>query len=182
MLNQAISFLCNNAAVWQVDTLQNTTSQKTNGGADGSVGRIPVKFQKKTPYFMKTDATCYYVKLKNDQVYILPDRLVIHGKKGWGVVEYSNLDIEVVNAMFLESGNPPKDAKVVGYNWLYVNKNGTPDKRYSNNRQLPKCEYGLIGFEAKPGLCVVFYISNVQNAESFKEVISKMKEEAKQVE
>ena len=28
--------------------------------------------------------------------------------------------------------------------WLKVNKNGTPDKRYKDNRQIPVCEYGEI--------------------------------------
>lgn len=181
MLNQAVAMLCNNKMVWQINTIQANASRKVNAGASQSVGRKPVKFQKKKPYFLKTDAICYFIKLRNDQIFVLPDRLIVKGKKGWGVVEYSELDVGVGSTYFIENSTPPKDAKVVGYTWQYVNKNGSPDKRYKNNRQLPKCQYGELNFKSATGLNIILYISNVENARSFKSLLSQMIEEAKQM-
>lgn len=181
MMDQAMSALINNSGTWQVNTIQANSSTKTNAGAARSVEKKPVKFLKKKPFFLKTDATCYYIKLLKDDVYILPDRLIVKGKKGWGVVEYSEMHIDVGNVIFIENGVTPKDAEIVGHTWQYVNKNGSPDKRYSNNRQLPKCNYGTLVFKSETGLNVILYISNVNNARQFSDVVKKMNDEAERV-
>lgn len=178
MMGQAMGKLINNKGLWQVDTIQMNTSTKTNAGAAQTVGKKPVKFEKKKPYFLKTDATCYHIKLLRDDVYILPDRIIVKGKKGWGVVEYSEMHIDVGNVIFIENTAPPKDAEIMGYTWHYVNKNGSPDKRYSNNRQLPRCKYGTIEFKSKTGLDVILYISNVKNAQQFSSIVRTMIDEA----
>lgn len=181
MMDQAMSLLINNCGTWQVNTIQANSSTKTNAGASRSVEKKPVKFLKKKPFFLKTDATCYYIKLLKDDVYILPDRLIVKGKKGWGVVEYSEMSIDVGNVIFIENGATPKDAEIVGYTWQYVNKNGSPDKRYSNNRQLPKCNYGTLAFKSGTGLNVIIYISNVNNARQFSNIVKKMIDETEQI-
>lgn len=114
-MDQAMSLLINNCGTWQVNTIQANSSTKTNAGASRSVEKKPVKFLKKNPFFLKTDATCYYIKLLKDDVYILPDRLIVKGKKGWGVVEYSEMSIDVGNVIFIENGATPKDAEIIGY-------------------------------------------------------------------
>ena len=67
---------------------------------------------------------------------------------------------------------------IEGYTWQYVNKNGSPDKRYSNNRQLPKCHYGTLNFKSPTGLDVILYISNLKNAQQFSTIVQKMISEA----
>lgn len=180
MMDQAMGMLTNNRSIWQVNTIQANASRKTHAGASESVGRKIVKFQKKKPYFLKTDATCYHIKLLRDNVFILPDRLIIKGKKGWGAVDYSELHLGVGNVIFIESGGVPKDAQIVGHTWQYVNKNGTADKRFKNNRQLPKCNYGSIEFKSDTGLDIILYVSNIGNAQQFSSIVKVMIEEAQQ--
>ncbi len=181
MLNQAMTMLRNNKKVWQINAIQMNASRKVNAGAPQSVRRKPVKFQKKKPYFLKTDATCYFIKLRNDQIFVLPDRLIVKGKKGWGVVEYSELNVSVGSMYFIEHGSLPRDAKIVGHTWQYVNRNGSPDKRYKNNRRLAKCEYGELNFQSATGLNIILYISNIENAKSFQLILSQMIAEAEKM-
>jgi hypothetical protein len=54
--------------------------------------------------------------------------------------------------MFREQDAVPSDAKQVGTTWRYVNKNGTPDKRFNNNTQIPIMRYGVIHFTSSSGL------------------------------
>ncbi|QNU65895.1 DUF4236 domain-containing protein [Ruminiclostridium herbifermentans] len=180
MLNQAMEYLCKTKMAWQIDTINANSSTKIHAGAAHSVKRKVNKFKKKTPYFLKTDAICYHVKLRKDNVFILPDRLIVKGKKGWGVIEYSDLNIRVENQVFVESGTVAKDATVIGHAWQYVNKNGGPDKRFKNNRQLPECNYGKIMFQSSTGFNAIIYISNLSNAEAFSNTVSAMIDEAKQ--
>ena len=180
MMDRAMGLLSNNKCIWQVNTIQANSSVKTNAGAGQSVGRKIVKFLKKKPYFLKTDATCYYVKLAHDQIYILPDRLIVKGKKGWGAVDYSELHMDVGDVTFIESGAVPRDAQIIGHTWQFVNKNGSPDKRFKNNKQLSKCHYGELRFVSNTGLNVILYISNIDNARQFTEIVKTMIKDAEQ--
>jgi len=181
MLDQAVNLLIDNKKIWQIVKDVATTSKKTHAGAGASVERKPVTIVKEKPFFIKTKATCYCVNLSKDKIYILPDRLIVKGKKGWGAVDFSELHIEIGSQGFIESEQVPKDATVTGYTWQYVNKNGSPDKRYSNNRQLPRCSYGVLKFSSPNGFDVMLYISNVNNASSFKTLVTNMIKEAEQM-
>jgi len=181
MLDQAMSRLMDNKMAWQIVTEVANSSLKMHAGASSSVRRKAVRFQRKKPYFLNTDATCYTINLMNDVVYILPDRLIVKGKKGWGVVEHSELNIDCRKQRFIESEVVPRDAEIIGYTWQYVNKNGGPDKRFKNNRQLPECNYGHLGFRSNTGLNVIIYISNIKNAFYFQNSVSKMLEEAEKI-
>ena len=59
-------------------------------------------------------------------------------------VDYKDIEIKFSEQRFVEEEKLPKDAEVIDYTWKYVNKNGQPDKRYSNNRRLPICLYGKL--------------------------------------
>lgn len=64
---------------------------------------------------------------------------------------------------FLETDVPPAEAVQVGETWLYLNKNGTPDLRYSSNRKIPITEYAEITMSlnsASGSSDFVFQISN----------------------
>lgn len=57
-----------------------------------------------------------------------------------------------------------KDGTVVGKTYQYVNKDGSPDMRYTLNKQVPVYLYGKIRIEA---LDLTYYTSNDKPAESF---------------
>lgn len=54
----------------------------------------------------------------------------------------------------------PRDAKIVDYTWKYVNKDGSPDKRFKDNRKLPICLYGSIHLLSGEGLDIELRCSN----------------------
>ena len=98
---------------------------------------------------------------------ILPDKVfIIRGSKV-GAVSYDDLQIQISSTNFAESDPVPKDAQVIGHTWQYVNRNGTPDKRYKNNRQLPICLYGVVRLRSTSGINVEMHISNIQKSRDF---------------
>jgi hypothetical protein len=48
-----------------------------------------------------------------------------------------------------------------------VNKNGTPDKRFKNNYQIPVVEYGRLNFSSAKGINEEYQISNFEFAKEF---------------
>ena len=85
--------------------------------------------------------------------------MVLNGNK-IGAIHYDDLNINIANTNFIVDV-APRDARVVGHRWKYVNKNGSPDKRFKDNRQLPICDVGTMEFKSSQGLDVLLYISNV---------------------
>ena len=102
---------------------------------------------------------------------ILPDKVFFVRKRKVGLIDYSDFRISVSSVRFVETDPVPKDAQVVGQTWQYVNKNGTPDQRYKNNRQIPVCLYGQVFLRSSSGLNVELQISNIQNTRDFSALI-----------
>lgn len=98
---------------------------------------------------------------------MLPDKMLVIRKNNVGVVSYENLHINVNGTRFIESEGVPRDSQILSYTWQYVNKNGSPDRRYSNNRQLPICLYAAILITSAEGLNVEIQCSNASIAEEF---------------
>ena len=44
--------------------------------------------------------------------------------------------------------------------WKYVNKNGGPDRRFNDNRQIPVCRYGEINLKSSDGINIYLECSN----------------------
>jgi len=79
---------------------------------------------------------------------------------GVGAVSYNDLSIAHSTTRFIEAQGVPADATVVGQTWKYVNKSGTPDKRFKNNYQIPIALYEEIHFASKSGLNEVIQVSS----------------------
>lgn len=156
---------------WQVIQETQVTNQKVNAAAGRTVKRVGCKIDKATPYYINTNVDTIQIKLQKEVLIFLPDKVFIIRKGKVGLVNYEDVSIRVSTARFIESDPVPKDAVVVGSTWQYVNKNGTPDRRYSNNPQLPICQYGVVYITSATGLNVEMQFSNVNKTQDFEALI-----------
>ena len=163
--------LNNCSAIWQIIQFSSVNNQKINAGASRKINRIPFRFYKKIPFYLAVNVDTVQMKLKKEKLIFLPDKiLLIRGSKV-GAISYSSIDVNVSDVRFIESGYVPKDAQVIDYTWQFVNKNGTPDKRYRNNRRLPICLYSKITVISSEGLNIELQCSNTNIAKRFENAI-----------
>lgn len=156
--------------VWQYLHSQRTNDYKYSSGAAHTVARKPLAkiFKNKTPCrVLKTNVQIPCLGLINTELYFFPERIVIKRGNQYGAIMYKNLDCAIFKTHFIESEGVPKDAVVVGRTWRYLNKNGTPDKRFNNNYQLPICEYSEYTFESVSGLNEKIATSKVGGFDNF---------------
>lgn len=153
--------------MWQITQQTTVSNRKVNAGAGRNINRNSIKLTNKLPYYIKTNVACVVIPLKKEKLIMLPDKILVIRKNNVGVVSYDNLHIDVNGTRFIENGGVPRDSQILSYTWQYVNKNGTPDRRYSNNRQLPICLYAAILITSAEGLNVEIQCSNVSIAEEF---------------
>ena len=155
-------------AVWQINTIGLNRSAKVNGGAAFSETRSKIALSKRLPYYIKTNQSFVYFKLKSEKMVILPDRILICKNGRFGAINYDNLTISAVDKRFVEEGIVPRDAFQVGKTWKYVNKNGSPDRRFNNNYLIPVCLYGYLTLTSANGLNVQLSCSNHDNINGFR--------------
>ena len=130
-----------------------------------------MKMEKGMPYYVKTDFEIIRLKLQKKTIYILPDKLLINQKGEYKVIDYKTLDYDIAVVDFVESGAVPRDTNILSYTWKYVNKDGSPDRRFSDNRQLPVCEYANITAMADKELLAEIMCSSASVAINFGENI-----------
>jgi hypothetical protein len=92
-------------------------------------------------------------------LYLFPDRILVFGSDGLGAISYSDIRFAIEKTRFIEDGGVPRDSVVVDRTWRYVNKNGTPDRRFNSNREIPICLYEEVNLSSQSGLNEVFQLS-----------------------
>lgn len=148
-----------NKKFWQTVS-EASLDRKVSGGATRGVKRIPAVATKKLPFFVESNVQPFGLRLRKQRVYFLPDKVLVVARTNVGAISYEDIDMEFGTSHFVETDPVPKDAKVIGQTWLKVNKNGTPDKRFKNNRQVPVCEYGSVLVTSDSGLHIELMCSN----------------------
>ncbi len=81
------------------------------------------------------------------------------------------MKIEIEGVRFHETEGVPSDAEVVGHTWAKTNKDGSPDRRFKGNYQVPICVYGQIAFRSQTGVAEEYMVSNAKTALAFVEAV-----------
>ena len=169
ILASAWMALNNNQKFWQVISAKDNVDKKRNAGANRNLTRKIIKATNRLPWFIKTNVQTFGLQLLGKQVIFLPDKLLIMNGSKVGAANYSDLNLSFGISNFVEDEPLASDAKVIGSTWLKVNKDGSPDRRFNNNRQLPICEYGKLVISTNQGLYIELMCSNVHTVENFKQ-------------
>ncbi len=151
--------------LWVIETSQRVMNTKTNAGAGRNLTRSQLTLKKTKAnrtigFGVFSNAPCFKLKGKQCTILFLPCDIII--KKGKHIVacSYENLEICTGTTNFIETDPVPKDATIIRYTWQFVNKDGSVDRRYANNRQLPVCQYGRIMLQAGDQIGVEIHVSN----------------------
>jgi hypothetical protein len=158
-IQQALRSLGSCSNLWRVHTSVGNSDWKRNAGAGQIVTRRGISFMRHSPPFLATNIDVVGVDVGDSKLYFLPDLLLVWGNGKYGAVTYGSLSFKDDLTIFIEDGPVPRDAEVVGHTWQYVNKSGGPDRRFKNNRQLPKAKYGNLHITSSTGLNLVIETS-----------------------
>lgn len=154
--------------IWLVESSTTVYNRKTNAGASSTVKRSAIKNvkcilpNKANIFKIKSNNTAFQIVSDKVSILLLPSFIIVKkGRKCYGY-SYSTVDISASSTPFIESvSTVPKDAEIIRWTWQYVNKNGGPDMRYSNNPKLPVCNYGVFSISTENGTQIQLYTSNL---------------------
>jgi len=157
--------------VWHVDAAGRVYDRKYHAGANQLIQRSPAVIREESPPYVTTNVPVYAIKAGGKSLFLFPDRVLIYNGVSIGAVSYSSLDIQASATRFIEDGPVPADSQVVDHTWKYVNRNGGPDQRFNNNRQLPICQYDELWLKTSSGLNEILQLSRSGIGKGFAEAV-----------
>ncbi len=153
--------IANSQQIWYIDKSKRVSDTKYTAGAKNLVSRKGAKSNVKLPFPFKSDQDAVWFKCGNAKYIFLPDKLFVIKKLRVGAVDYSDVQTYFTTTKFVEDEKVPSDAQIVAHTWKYVNASGGPDKRFSDNRELPVCQYGEMHVESQSkGIDMLLMFSN----------------------
>lgn len=168
---ESFKALSQSKKIWDVTGAYSEDTQKTRSAASTVIKKNETKIGlKQLPDIKSKYEAMYFNNLNGADVYIYPNFVIMYEKKGkFGVIDYSELDFRFTRTRFIETGKIPKDSKVIDKTWAKVNKNGSPDKRFKGNYQIPVVAYGDIVMRTDTGMNENWQFSSYENCAEFGE-------------
>lgn len=156
---------------WHIEESAKVHDRKYHAGASNLIRRTPTTVRIAVPKFLRTNIKAVEIGVGNRSLFFFPDRLLVFDRSRVGAVDYGDLTLDICPRRFIEDETPPQDASVVGHSWRYVNKNGSPDLRFSGNQKLPICLYDELHFLSPSGLNELIQISRADIANPLESAI-----------
>jgi hypothetical protein len=166
-LQQSLGLLSQCHRIWRIEAESSVSDWKRNAGASSLVRRTTIGISALSPPRVRTNVHVSCINMGRVQLYFLPDAILYRDSSGYGAIAYSDLKLAQGFTRFIESEGVTADATVVDHTWRYVNKNGGPDRRFNNNRQLPILQLGVLALTSSKGLNIQLNTSNPQRSLAF---------------
>lgn len=170
---RAFDVLKSSNKIWDVTADRATNQRVERSLTDRVVNRYPVTFE-----FSSSDLIQFAgraMRLQNvngDDILIYPGVAVIPRADGvFALIDVRELQVSFEGVGFHETEAVPPDSKVVGQTWAKTNQDGSPDRRFKDNYQIPICAYGQVSFRSDTGMREDYMVSSADAALAFVEAI-----------
>lgn len=161
--------------IWDITSMFEIDKATTRSAASESITRKQVNFGFGNLDIIKSKFDALHFENANGgDLYIYPAFIAIVDNNGkFGLIDIREIEFDFISQNFLEDGVVPSDSNVIGNTWAKVNKNGSPDRRFKDNYQIPICLYGNIEIKSATGLNESYCFSNHDKAEQFSETFKR---------
>ena len=132
--------------IWRVQTRKASRDPKYTAGADTLVDRVLTKLVL-NDRTIQSNAQVPWIPLSSGKLCLLPERMLHFSGNRVMALDYASLQVASRMTAFREHEAVPRDGEVIDHTWQYVNKSGAPDRRFSNNRQIPILRYSDFLFQ-----------------------------------
>jgi hypothetical protein len=177
ILEKCFHSLSHSEFIWDITTSQLIDRVKMRSFASNMINRKRVNIFLSEVDLIKNEEEAFHFQNANGgDIYIYPTLLIIvDPNKNFALLDYQDVDVEYKESHFVEEEKFPSDATQIGTTWAKVNKDGTRDKRFSNNYQIPIALYGQLHWKSVNGFNEVYQFSNSKAAREFQEAFIQYK-------
>ena len=92
--------------------------------------------------------------------------------KDFALIDVRELQIRFSQSNFIEEEGVPDDSEVIGQTWKKANKDGSRDRRFAGNYQIPVARYAEIELRSPTGLYEVYQFSSYSRTIAFAQALT----------
>lgn len=155
--------------IWDINARFSIDQIASRSFASASVRRERTTLQLKNIPLTNSNYTALRIENKNGaDIYFYPSFAVFYNSQNsqFAAVKYNDLEVTFSQISFCEEEKVPSDSQVVGHTWSKINKDGSRDKRFKDNYQIPIVKYGEIGIKERSGIEERFQFSSISASEA----------------
>lgn len=155
--------------IWNLTEAETIDNVKERTIAQTGLKRTEVNYERKDIPFIKSNLDYLFLPNKNSyDIYIYPTFLIfLKENEIFRIFNLKDIKISFLTTQYIEEENVPNDTKVIDHTWRMANKDGTMDKRYTDNKEIPVVTYGQIILKTQFGLKGCFMFSNNEAVSNF---------------
>ncbi len=168
-LVRSFSSLRQCAAKWDITSDRDTNRVAERTMASRAINRYPVRFEFSSSDMVEFDGNAMlFENVNGEDILLYPGLALMPRSDGiFALIDIRELKVTATATSFVEDESVPSDAQIVGHTWAKVNKDGSPDRRFKDNYQIPVCEYGRLLFDSKSGVTEEYQVSNARAGQAF---------------
>ena len=157
------------AAVWDIKTHQATNKFRERTTANMRVGRERVQFRLDACDLIQWEQKVPHLRNANGgDLFLYPGFLLYRAaREAFSVIDFHEVRCTGAALRFEEQEGVPSDSKVIGQTWAKANKDGSRDKRFTNNFQIPIALYASWTLKSETGLWEEFQFSSPERLQKF---------------
>lgn len=148
--------------VWDLTYAEGVDKARARTVAETATKRVLLPQTTREIEFIKSDLQDLYLPNANGaDLFFFPTFLLLFKDN----MEFGIFDLKEVKATlklsgYIEEEGVPKDTETIQYTWKKANKDGSGDKRFKGNYQIPVVKYGDMLLESEGGLEESYMFSN----------------------
>lgn len=163
--------------IWDITGAHFQDRVAARSNASTLVNRRETKLGVKSLPIIKSNyEALYFQNINGADLYFYPTFVIMYtNNQNFAIIGLDELSLMTTSVSFTETSSVPRDSKVIRKTWAKVNKNGTPDKRFKNNYQIPVVQYGRIHLSTSTGVNEEYQMSNFEFTKEFGDAFQEYK-------
>jgi hypothetical protein len=175
-LSDEFAILTKCERIWDTVGQRSTNKSSERTSATRAVDRKSVRFQLGRCELIESEWKVPHLENANGgDVYFYPAFVLYFvTSDNFALLEYKDIGFEFSISQFIEEEALAGDTTVIGQTWAKVNKDGSPDKRFKDNYQIPIAQYGKFSITSSTGMNEEYMVSNAESAQSFSSALKSL--------
>lgn len=155
--------------IWDIKSERATDKYHERTIAEKSVDRERVAFSLGRCDLIQWEQEVPHLKnVRGGDIFLYPGFILYRASQtAFSVLDFHDVKLTKALVQFTESEKVPSDSKIIGHTWAKTNKDGSRDRRFANNHQIPIALYGQLILKSETGLWEEYLFSAPERLERF---------------
>lgn len=157
------------AAIWDITSSSATNRVAQRTIATDALTRTLVQFDFASSENINSAYKALVLGNTNgEDIHIYPGFVMMRSPgRDFALLDVRDLTVELRLSRFIEEERILEDSEVIDRTWAKTNKDGSPDRRFQGNYQIPVIKYGQLFFRSNTRLQEAYMFSNFERTKAF---------------